>query len=48
MGIYVYSVFSIVAGRYADNLIGGILTMTTNGLFMLQSTVKSSFVLNGL
>ncbi|ELT89103.1 hypothetical protein CAPTEDRAFT_165173 [Capitella teleta] len=48
MGVYVYSVFSIVAGRYGDDLITGIFTMATNALIMLQATVQTVFILNGL
>lgn len=48
VGIYVYGIFSIVAGRYGDNTIGGIFAMATNSLIMLQATVQTVFILNGL
>ena len=48
IGVFIYSVFSIVAGRYSPNLVGGSLVMATNMLIMVQAIVQTVFILNGL
>jgi hypothetical protein len=48
LGVYLFSVFSIIAGRYNTDTYGGTLVMVTGIVIMLEATIQTVFILNGL
>ncbi|XP_013390900.1 otopetrin-2 [Lingula anatina] len=47
-GVYIFSIFSIVAGYYNTTTYGGTLIVVTGTLQLLESSLLTIFVLNGL
>ena len=47
-GQYMFCVFSVVAGRYNSESYGGTLVMATSIVIMLQATMQTVFILNGI
>ena len=48
VGVLLFCVFSIVAGRYNVDTFGGMLVMSSSVLIMVEAVVQTVFVLNGL
>ncbi len=48
IGQYVFCVFTVVAGRYNTDTYGGSLVMATSILLMVQATLQTVFIVQGL
>ncbi|XP_074651048.1 proton channel OtopLc-like [Tubulanus polymorphus] len=47
-GVYVYAVFGVLAGRYHTDSIGGLLMLISAVMVLVQSTIQTVFIFNGL